>query len=122
MHDWMTKAHFAETPVGTPASHQPLHEPAELLHVAQGWAVAGAEQLRLERPEAADGVAVLGGVEGECPRWLANEADDASEVIVAVDDVADEGDAIGFAQEGDLPGGVAGHVVDGEAGDAVAFF
>ena len=62
----------------------------------------------------------MGGVEGEDGRGFAEDGAEV-EVVVGVDDIADDGDAVGVAEEGDLAGGVAGEVVDGEAGDGVAF-
>lgn len=83
--------------------------------------MAGADEGGAEVAESADGVAVAGGVDGEGAGGLADEGEHAGEVVVGVDDIADDGDAVGFAEEGDVAGGMAGEVVDGEAGEAVAF-
>lgn len=63
----------------------------------------------------------MGGVGAEEGGGLAHAGEEGEDGVVGIDDVADDGDAVGFTKKDDVALGVSGHVVNGEAGDGVAF-
>ncbi len=100
-------------------SRQRRREAGEGGGVAPGWAVAEADDRRLEGGEAADLGAVEGRVGGEAGRRFV-EAGAAAGGVPAEEDVGGEQGAVGLAPERDQAGGVAGGLQDGEGADLVA--
>ncbi len=97
---------------------QTLDELDELARVADRGAVSEEDELRLEGRQALGRTAVLHRVGGQVRLRLV-EPRKAGQLVDVREDVAEDQDAVRFAPEGDVAGGMAGNVKDLEAGDLV---